>query len=157
VNIIHNDDNTSRCRDTLLQLFLVTTLMSADMQRGLAERGLTQTRAQVLWVLGEVGRMTQRELAAELKVTPRNVTTLIDALEETGFVRRTAHPTDRRAVVIVLTPKGQKSFARLQSETTEFARLLFGNLSESDLKTFQKILQDVGAKLTELAKENGGR
>ena len=157
MNIIHNEDNTSRCRDALLQLFLVTTLISADMQRGLAERGLTQTRAQVLWVLGEAGGMTQRELAAELKVTPRNVTTLIDALEETGFVRRTAHPTDRRAVVIVLTPKGQKSFVRLQSETTEFARLLFGNLSESDLKTFQKILQDVGAKLTELTKENGDR
>ena len=155
--MIHNVDNTLQCRDALLQLFLVTTLMSADMERGLAERGLTQTRAQVLWVLGAAERMTQRELAAELKVTPRNVTTLIDALEETGFVRRTAHPTDRRAVVIVLTPKGQKSFARLQSETTEFAGQLFGNLSERDLKTFQRILHDVGAKLSELAKENGGR
>ena len=155
--MIHNVDNTLQCRDTLLQLFLVTTLMSADMERGLAERGLTQTRAQVLWVLGAAERMTQRELAAELKVTPRNVTTLIDALEETGFVRRTAHPTDRRAAVIVLTPKGQKSFARLQSEVTEFARQLFGNVSERDLKTFQRILHDVGAKLTELAKESGGR
>ena len=116
MNIIHNEVHISQCRDTLSQLFLVTTLMSADMQRGLLERGLTLTRAQVLWFLGEAGRMTQRELAEELKVTPRNVTTLIDALEETGFVRRTAHPTDRRAAVIVLTPKGQKSFARLQSE-----------------------------------------
>jgi DNA-binding MarR family transcriptional regulator len=155
--MIHNEDNTLLCRDVLSQLFLVDTLMSADMQRGLAERGLTQTRAQVLWVLGEAERMTQSELAAKLKVTPRNVTTLMDALEETGFVRRTAHPTDRRAAIIVLTPKGQKSVARLQSEVTEFARLLFGNLSESDLKTFQGILHDVGAKLTELAKENGGR
>jgi DNA-binding MarR family transcriptional regulator len=155
--MIHNEYHTSQCRDALSQLFLVTTLMSADMQRGLAERGLTQTRAKVLWVLGKAERITQRELAAELKVTPRNVTTLIDALEETGFVRRTAHPTDRRAAVIVLTPKGQKSVARLQSEMTEFARLLFGNLSESDVKTFQRILHDVGTKLTELAKENGGR
>lgn len=155
--MFHNEYHTSQCRDALSQLFLVTTLMSADMERGLAERGLTQTRAQVLWVLGKAGRITQRELAAELKVTPRNVTTLIDALEETGFVRRTAHPTDRRAAVIVLTPKGQKSVARLQSEMTEFAKLLFGNLSESDVKTFQRILHDVGTKLTELAKENGGR
>ena len=154
--MIHNVDNTLLCRDVLSQLFLVTTLMSADMQRGLAERGLTQTRAQVLWVLGETERMTQADLAAELKVTPRNVTTLIDALEETGFVRRTAHPTDRRATVIVLTPKGQKSVARLQSEVAEFAKLLFGNQSESDLKTFQAILHDVGTKLAELAKENGG-
>jgi DNA-binding MarR family transcriptional regulator len=155
--MIHNVDSTLLCRDVLSQLFLVTTLMSADMQRGLAERGLTQTRAQVLWVLGEAARMTQAELAAELKVTPRNVTTLIDALEETGFVRRTAHPTDRRAAVIVLTPKGQKSFAKLQAETTEFARQLFGKLPETDLKTFQRILHDVGTKLNELAKENGGR
>ena len=153
----HNDRHTAQCRDALSQLFLVTTLMSADMQRGLAERGLTQTRAHVLWVLGEAGRVTQRELAAELKVTPRNVTTLIDALEETGFVRRTAHPTDRRAAVIVLTPKGQKSVARLQSELTEFAKLLFDNLSERDLKAFQGVLHDVGTKLTELATENSGR
>lgn len=155
--MIHNKDYTSQCGDALSQLFLVTTLMWEDMQRGLLERGLTLTRAQVLWVLGKAGRITQRELAAELKVTPRNVTTLIDALEETGFVRRTAHPTDRRATVIVLTRKGQKSVARMQSETTEFAKLLFGNLSEIDLKRFQGILQDVGTKLTELAKENGDR
>ncbi|MCV9966704.1 MarR family transcriptional regulator [Pararhizobium sp. BT-229] len=157
MNIIHNDDYTAQCRDTLSQLFLVTTLMSADMQRGLLERGLTLTRAQVLWFLGEAGRLTQRELAEELKVTPRNVTTLIDALEETGFVRRTAHPTDRRAAVIVLTPKGQESFAKLQSETTEFAKLLFGNVSEGDLKTFRRILDDVSTKLTELAKKGGDR
>lgn len=157
MNNIHNDLDTSLRRDALSQLFLVTTLMSADMQRGLVERGLTQTRAQVLWVLGEAELMTQRELAAELKVTPRNVTTLIDALEDTGFVRRTAHPTDRRAAVIVLTPRGQESVARLQSEVAEFAELLFGNLSDSDLRTFKGILDDVSTKLTELAEKSGDR
>ncbi|KQU72433.1 hypothetical protein ASC75_23920 [Aminobacter sp. DSM 101952] len=131
--------------------------MSADMERGLAERGLTLTRAQVLWILGEAGKLTQRELAAELKVTPRNVTTLIDALEETGFVLRTAHPTDRRAAVIVLTPNGQESFARMQSETTEFAKQLFGKLSEAELNMFQGILHGVAAKLTEIANESGKR
>jgi len=155
--MIHNERYSVLCRDALSQLFLVTTLMSADMQRGLEERGLTLARAQVLWVLGEAGRMTQSELAAKLKVTPRNVTTLIDALEETGFVRRTAHPTDRRAAIIVLTPKGQKSFSKMESETTEFAKRLFGNLPEHDLKTFQRILHDVARKLTELAEKNDVR
>lgn len=153
VNMIHNVYNSSNCRDTLLQLFLVTTLMSDDMQHGLSERGLTLARAQVLWILGEAERMTQRDLAAELKVTPRNVTTLVDALETTGFVRRTAHPTDRRVAVIVLTPEGQASVTRMRSEVTEFAELLFGDLSEGDLTTFQRILHGIGAKLTQLAKE----
>lgn len=157
MNIVHNDHNSSNCRDTLLQLFRVTTLMSDDMQHGLAERGLTLARAQILWILGEAERMTQRDLAAELKVTPRNVTTLIDALEATGFVRRTAHPTDRRATVVVLTQEGQASVTRIQSEVTEFAELLFHNVSESDLTTFQRILEGIGAKLAELTKENGAR
>src|SRR5689334_16897827 len=77
VNMIHNDDYTSKRRDALSQLFLVTTLMTSDMQRGLTERGLTMTRAHVLWVLGEAGEMTQRQLAETLKVTPRNVTALV--------------------------------------------------------------------------------
>lgn len=154
--MIHNDDNALQRRDALSQLFLVTTLMSADMQRGLVERGLTQSRAQVLWILGDAERMTQRELAAELKVTPRNVTALVDALEGTGFVRRTAHPTDRRATVVVLTPKGQKSVTRLRSEVAEFADLLFGDLSERDLKIFRGILHGVAAKLTELEKKGSG-
>ena len=155
--MIHNDDYASQRRDALSQLFLVTTLMSADMQRGLVERGLTQSRAQVLWILGDAERMTQRELAAELKVTPRNVTALVDALEGTGFVRRTAHPTDRRATVVVLTPKGQKSVARLRSEVAEFADLLFGDLSERDLKIFRGILHNVAEKLTELENKARGR
>ncbi len=41
--------------------------------------------------------MTQRALADALQVTPRNVTGLVDALADSGFVERAPHPTDRRA------------------------------------------------------------
>ena len=148
--MVHNYNNSSNSRDALSQLLWVTSLMSADMQRGLAEYGLTEARAHVLWELGAAERLTQRELAEALKVTPRNVTALIDALEATGFVRRTAHPTDRRAIVIVLTDKGQDVASRLQSDMTRFAEFLFGGVSEGELNTFRRILNDVGRRLSEL-------
>jgi DNA-binding MarR family transcriptional regulator len=151
--MIHNDAYTSKRRDALSQLMLVTTLMTSDMQRGLSERGLTLTRAHVLWVLGEAGEVTQRELAQTLQVTPRNVTALIDALEETGFVRRSAHPTDRRAIVVGLTPKGQKAVATLATENTAFALQLFGDLTDGELSTFHGILNGIGQKLTALAEQ----
>jgi DNA-binding MarR family transcriptional regulator len=154
---MHNYDHTAQCSDTLSQLFVITTLMKDDMERGLAERGLTLTRAQVLWFLGEAKQMTQRDLAAQLNVTPRNVTTLIDALEQTGFALRTAHPTDRRAILVVLTQKGQQAFSALKSETTEFAKQLFGHLSGTELTVLQKILTQVSTKLTEIAKADLGR
>ena len=152
VNMVHNYKHTSDCHDALSQLLSITSLMSADMQRGLADYGLTEARAHVLWALGAAERLTQRQLAEILKVTPRNVTALIDALEGTDFVRRTAHATDRRAVVIVLTKKGRRTVSRLQSEMAKLAELLFGAVPESDLRTFRRILHEIAGRLSELSK-----
>jgi DNA-binding MarR family transcriptional regulator len=93
-------------------------------------------------------------LAEKLEVSPRNITTLVDGLVETGFVRRIDHPTDRRAVLVVLTKKGEETYARLQSEMTRFATLLFGKVTEKDLRTFGQILQHVGGILSGLARRN---
>lgn len=154
MNMIHNVESLSKSRDALSQLLRVTTLMSADMQRGLGDLGLTQSRAHVLWELGTSEQLTQRELAAALSVTPRNVTTLIDALEGTGFVQRTIHPNDRRAVIVILTNKGKDTFSTLQSEMTRLSENLFGDLPDEKIEVFQAVLTILGTKLTKLASPN---
>lgn len=128
--------------------------MSADLTRGLRRYGLTESRASLFWRVGEIGALTQRELAERLEVSPRNITTLVDGLVETGFVKRAGHPTDRRAVLVVLTKKGEKTYAQLQSEMTRFAQLLFGNVAEKDLRVFGQILHHIGGVLSNLAKED---
>jgi DNA-binding MarR family transcriptional regulator len=136
------------------QLIAVTELMNADMRRGMVRYGLTEARVRVVWELGHARDfMTQRQLADALEVSPRNVTTLIDSLETTGFVSRTAHPTDRRAIVVVLTPKGLQSFAQLDADMTEFADRLLGDLGQDDLDAFRRILDSVGAHLAALARD----
>lgn len=52
---------------------------------------LTRSRAKALWGIAPRTPVTQRDLADALKVSPRNVTTLVDALENDGFVLRKAH------------------------------------------------------------------
>jgi DNA-binding MarR family transcriptional regulator len=54
------------------------------------------------------GSKIMSELGDELGVTARNITTLVDALEEDQLVRRVPHATDRRATVIELTAAGAK-------------------------------------------------
>lgn len=93
VNIVHIYLHTSSAQETLFQLLLVTSLMAADMKRGLTCLGLSEGQARVLWELGALGAeqpSTQRQLADILKVSLRNVTALIEAMETTGFVRRAA-------------------------------------------------------------------
>ena len=57
--------------------------MSEAMERDLAERGLTRARATMITYLHRLGPMRQRELAEALRVSPRNVTGLVDGLEAT--------------------------------------------------------------------------
>jgi DNA-binding MarR family transcriptional regulator len=139
----------------LSKLLLTTVLMNDDLQRGLAARGLTQTRAQALWAILHLEPVTQRQLAEALRVTPRNVTTLIDALEETGFVTRKDHPSDRRATLIDLTAKGRKAVLRLKSEKRGFADHLFGGCSAADLTQFTRTLDLIAARLQKMAGKTG--
>jgi DNA-binding MarR family transcriptional regulator len=148
VNMVHDEHGTAPEREAFNLLLAVSILMADDMARVLQARGLTRARANALWEVARHGPLTQRQIADLLHVTPRNVTTLIDALEQTGFVTRTDHATDRRAVLIRLTKKGQAAATRLESEATTLAHDLFGDLSPADLATVIRALDHVAARVS---------
>ena len=92
----------------------VAILLSADMDQALAADGLTPARVRLVWELGRRGPSTQRDLAAALDVTARNITGLVDALTESGHVTRERHPTDRRATLVTFTDRGEAVVRKLQ-------------------------------------------
>jgi DNA-binding MarR family transcriptional regulator len=91
--------------------------------------GLSPARFQLLATLHCAGPQMMSGLGDLLDVTPRNITSLVDALEGEKLVRRTAHPSDRRATVIELTNEGL-------------------GLTDSMLEPFQKKLAAVFQELT---------
>jgi DNA-binding MarR family transcriptional regulator len=131
----------------LNSLFAASIVVGENMTRGLDDRGLTRTRATALWTMARHEPLTQRAVADLLGVTPRNVTKLVDALEQDGFVTRAAHATDRRAVLVLLTEKGKAAAARMDTEADAFARDLFGDLPANDLATLVRILTTVTARI----------
>ena len=108
-------------------------------------------RTRLLWELGRQHPVMQRDLADRLKVTPRNVTALVDALVDAGFVRRDPHPSDRRALAVGLTAKGQQTFDTLQGDFVTLAGLMFGNVAQPDLAAFTRVLALAAARLSALA------
>jgi DNA-binding MarR family transcriptional regulator len=116
-------------RAVLDQVLEVAVLVNADMAASLGELGLTPARTHLLWELLHRGPSTQRVLAEALSVSPRNVTGLVDGLEQTGFVTRERHPDDRRATLVTLTAHGQAVADGMRQGHEEFARLLFSDMS----------------------------
>ncbi|MFG3258267.1 MarR family winged helix-turn-helix transcriptional regulator [Streptomyces sp. NPDC048172] len=79
--------------------------------------GLTSAQATALREM--TGPMTMRELAERMSCEPSNATFVIDKLEKQSLVERRAHPTDRRAKHLVLTPEGSVLRERLLELLTQ--------------------------------------
>ncbi len=79
-------------------------------------------------------------LSGVLGVTPRNVTALVDALEEEGLVRRRPHPTDRRATIIELTGRGTETTGGMYDEHRKAVGELFEELSGDEQRELLRLL-----------------
>ena len=58
------------------------------------------------------------DLAAAEGIAPSTLTRLVTALEDSGYVRRFADPTDARASTLAITPRGQDALERIRTEST---------------------------------------
>jgi DNA-binding MarR family transcriptional regulator len=128
---------------TLDRILELTVLLSRDMADSLARMGLTESRAHLVWQLQQRGPCTQASLAADLHVTPRAVTALVDALVETGFVTRELHPSDRRATLVTFTARGHTTAQVLADSHRRLARQLFGDLPDDAFSSFDTGLTHV--------------
>jgi DNA-binding MarR family transcriptional regulator len=96
----------SLLRPALLRLTRIVRNQRVDMS-------VTLTQLSAMGTLRKSGPMSAGELAACERVQPPSMTKVLANLEERGLVRRDVHPTDRRQVVLAITPAGE---ALLDSE-----------------------------------------
>ncbi|MET9059042.1 MarR family transcriptional regulator [Streptomyces antibioticus] len=76
--------------------------------------GITPAQSRLLRTLAHYDSPPRMaDLAERLEVVPRAVTTLVDALEAGGRVRRVPDPTNRRVIRIELTPSGHEALREL--------------------------------------------
>lgn len=102
--------------------------------------GLSFPRLRLLHALHVRGPSIMSDFKEELSVTGRSITSLVDALEHDGLVRRRPHPTDRRATLVELTDIGLGSIAEFEQHATAGARL-FSALDERDQGELLRIME----------------
>ena len=80
--------------------------------------GLTPTQLAALATVERSGPMRLGDLAAAEGIAPSTLTRLVTALEDSGYVRRYADPSDARASTLSITPGGHDTLERLRTEST---------------------------------------
>ena len=122
-------------------LHRLTKRLRSSQAEGLAPLGLTPAQERALRVItrGEdPPRMT--EIADRLGIVPRSLTTVVDALEEAGLVRREIDPRNRRAILLRLTDRGVAVRDDLREARRRAAERLFAPLSADQRETLAGLL-----------------
>jgi DNA-binding MarR family transcriptional regulator len=88
---------------------------------------------------GEPG-LRLKELAERLHIAPRSATEVIDHLAAKGLVERRAHPTDRRAALLVLTEAGERLRETVLADRKREADEFFSVLEPGDRAELARIL-----------------
>lgn len=81
---------------------------------GGTEMALSDIQLAALAALDRHEAMSPGELAEHEKVQPPSMTRVIAVLEERNLVRRAAHPTDRRQVILTVTQDGRDLVNRVR-------------------------------------------
>jgi MarR family transcriptional regulator, organic hydroperoxide resistance regulator len=94
---------------------------------------LTINQVKALFFIANEGSVNFRKLAQAMKVTPSNVTGIIDRLVDQGLVTRTENPDDRRMLMLELTAKGDALIAKLRERRMSQMSLILDRMSTAEL------------------------
>ncbi len=111
----------------------------------LHERGTLST-ARVFYQLA-AGPKRAGELAQACLLTPSAMTELVDPLVRDGLLRREDDPTDRRAVVLALTPRGRREMERSKALAAEALAAVVAHLSPEKLARLHAAFTDLDEAL----------
>ncbi|MFE8961661.1 MarR family winged helix-turn-helix transcriptional regulator [Streptomyces iakyrus] len=114
------------------QLLRLTRRVHRIQKRHLEQRelGITPAQSRLLRTLAHWGSPPRMaDLAERLEVVPRAVTTLVDALEASGKVRRVPDPANRRVIRIELTDDGRGALRELRAARRSAAEEILAPLT----------------------------
>jgi DNA-binding MarR family transcriptional regulator len=123
----------SQLRPALLRLTRVVRNQRVDMS-------VTLTQLSAMGTLRKHGPMSAGELAACERVQPPSMTKVLANLEERDLVRRDVHPTDRRQVVLAITPAGEQLLDSERRSRDQWLSRRLGTLTPEERALVQRVV-----------------
>ncbi len=116
------------------------------------ELNLTIPQLKSLFYISRYGRVNPSSLASGIRVTPPNVTGIVDRLVEQSLLMRTADADDRRVAWLTVTDKGKTLINDLREGRAQEMRRILDKLTEEELASVAH-----GFELVAAAAEAGER
>ena len=138
---MHPHQHDESAGDLADQLLRLTRRLNHAHRQNFAPVGVTPAQARLLrTVAHSTTPPRMADLAERLGVVPRQVTSLVDALEERSLVRRVPDTANRRVTRIELTDGGGAALKELRQARRSAAEEILAPLSRSQRDELNELL-----------------
>ena len=156
---MQNDERTlagEALSSLILDLFRLNGLLLTSGDRLVAPLGLTSARWQILGaIVGAERPAPVAWLARDLGANRQNVQRIVNDLLTEELVMLEANPHHRRAHLVVLTDKGQRTFDAAMRLQAPWINGLSDGLAVEDLETGRRVVITLRMKLEGAVEPNG--
>lgn len=121
--------------------------------RILGDINLTLPQYTLLNQLIFTGPVSMTEISNRLGITKPAVTNLVDHLEEKKFLRRIAHPKDRRISLLEILSKGEQVIAKVQTVSLEIILKAYDQYNNEEHQIIRRFYTTVAKVIDEFLKE----
>jgi DNA-binding MarR family transcriptional regulator len=104
---------------------------------------VTLAQVGVLFLLEQKDMRIMSELGKAIQVDNSAMTHLIDRLEKNGFVERRIDPSNRRAILIHITPDGLQEEMRARKIINAINEEIVNSFTPEEIEAHEKILMGI--------------
>jgi DNA-binding MarR family transcriptional regulator len=115
---------------------------------------LTPSQFRIIFSLMENDMIPISKLGTQLSLTKSTLTSLLDNLEEQGYIQRIHSNKDRRIILIKLKHIASKRMKRYQDIIIEMNELFYHQFSDQEISAFEESLQKILSNLINFEREN---
>lgn len=134
----------SKDLDTVISLSLqISRLLTQQSQLSFEERAATILQFEALSYLEKHPHSNASSLAEHLRLSLSSATQLIDRMSKARYIDRQNDPDDRRAIHLLITPKGTEQLKELKESRVEKLEKLFSNVDTQDIISLIKIQEKI--------------
>ncbi len=124
----------------------IKQLQGRVFEKMLKESGIDAfngAQGRILYVLWENEKLTISEIGHLTSLAKTTLTSMLDRLEESGLVVRTADPKNRRQVYVSITEKARLYKEEYDKVTDRMNELFYRGFSENEVIEFENMLRKI--------------
>jgi MarR family transcriptional regulator for hemolysin len=126
---------------------IVGRLYAKRLNERIQKTGITGSQWSVINRLLLHGTLTQAEICEQLSIEAPTISKTLDAMEKSGWIRRTIGEDDRREKKVTLSAQAMEQLPVWMQIVQELQNQALGNLSDAEIDMFGRVLEQVFANL----------